>query len=367
MAARGIHTPTPVQQAVIATFEGSDMAADLAVSAPTGAGKTLAFGIALAPHVLGADGQALRGQAPRAVVVVPTRDLAAQVRRELAWLYAGSGARVLCCAGGSDRAAEAAILGAGAEIVVGSPGRLCDHLATGVLDPRQIGALVLDEADELLAGGFLAEIRALLRALPGSGRVILCSATLPPGLAAHAAELRGLHRAHILVTAQGTAAPAAMQAIALPRASTRPALAALLREQHPARALIFGRQRAAVAELAAWLRGAGFRAVELSGALPRRRRALALAGFRDGLAEVCVATDLAARGLDLVGIGLVIHLGLPHGAAGLVHRNGRAGRGGQPGRALIIVTPAERRRAEALARRTGIALDWIPPPPAQNR
>ncbi len=359
LATRGFTDLTPIQHAVL---DAAGTAADLMVSAPTGSGKTLAFGLALVPHLLDPEGRMLPGGGPRALVVAPTRDLAAQVAGELAWLYAGTAARVLLCTGGADRGAERAGLGRGADIVVGSPGRLGDHIAGGALVPGWISCLLLDEADELLERGFLAETRSIIAALPQDCRLVLCSATITPRLARLAADLRG-GLAPRLVTAAGVEdRRGCMQAVAVPAALVRHAVAGLLRLHGPERALVFCRRRLAAAELADWLRASGFRAAGLTGALTLRERAAALAVLRDGRAAVCVATDIAARGLDLRGIGLVVHAGPPHSAEALVHRNGRAGRGGGPGLAVLVATPAERRRVEALARRVCMALDWVAAP-----
>lgn len=359
LAARGFTDLTGIQRAALDLAGATGAAEDLALSAPTGSGKTIAFGLLLAPVLLEADGAARAG-GPRAIVVAPTRDLAAQVAGELAWLFGGMGARVLCCTGGADRNGERAGLLARPQIVVGSPGRLLDHLASGALGLDDARRLVLDEADELLERGFLTETSALLAALPPGARLVACSATITPRVLRLLGQARGgaLPR---LVSAAATDRPLAVQATAAPRAMAQGAVAALIRRHRPERALVFCRRRAAVVELSAWLAAAGFRAVGLTGAMSRRERAAALAALRAGLAQICVATDLAARGLDLAPIGLVVHAGLPHGAETLVHRNGRAGRGGSA-LAVLVVAPAERRRADALARRAGIALDWIEAP-----
>ncbi len=367
LAARGFNTLTPIQKAVLqVTPPPGEMGGDLAIFAPTGSGKTVSFGLAMSPH-LPAAAESRPDGGPLVLVVAPTRDLSTQVARELAWLHADGGVRVVACTGGGDRAAERAALACGAEIVVGSPGRLCDHLTSGALARRGLRCLVLDEADELLERGFIAETGLLIGAMPADCQLVLCSATIAPQLLRIASELRaGI--APRLVTADEitSAAPPSpsMLGLALPQAQIRPAIGALLRRHLPTRALVFGLRREGVRELAVWLRGSGFRVVALTGEMTRRQRSSALRALEEGRADACIATDLAARGLDLAGIGLIVHVGLPHGPASLVHRNGRAGRGaGTPaGTAVLVVTPAKRRRADALAARAGIALEWIDRP-----
>jgi ATP-dependent RNA helicase DeaD len=358
LAARGFTDLTPIQRAVLDA--GGD--GDLVISAPTGAGKTFAFGMALAPALVGSGSAAPAGRGPVALVVVPTRDLAAQVGNALTGLFSGTEAGVVLCTGGSDRGTERAALAGGAAVVVGSPGRLCDHLASGTLATGRLRWLVLDEADELLEGGFLGEIRRVVAALPAACRVILSSATITARTTHLLVGMRGGRTPQVVTGAGAAPCRGSMQAMAVAPPAARRAVANLLRLHRPERALIFCRRRRAAADLAAWLRGEGFLAVDLTGALPGRERAAALAALRDGAAAVCVATDLAARGLDLVGIGLVIHAGLPHGAEGLIHRNGRAGRNGIPGVAVLVAAPGDRRRAEALARRAALDLDWIRAP-----
>ena len=176
LEARGYRDLTPVQAAVIAADAGTR---DLLVSAQTGSGKTVAYGLALAPTLL-ADGERLGApDAPAALVVAPTRELALQVERELAWLYGGAGGRIVSCVGGTDARREQRALAAGAHIVVGTPGRLRDHLERGHLDIGRLKAVVLDEADEMLDLGFREDLEFILDASPSERRTLLFSATLP--------------------------------------------------------------------------------------------------------------------------------------------------------------------------------------------
>src|SRR4051812_28059499 len=180
LAERGYTEPTAVQAAVL---EGSAAGRDLLVSAQTGSGKTVAFGLAIAPVLLGAAERFDAAGAPLALVVAPTRELAQQVERELTWLYAPAGARIASCIGGMDARREARALEWGCHIVVGTPGRLCDHLRRGALDLSAVRAVVLDEADEMLDFGFREELEQVLASSPEGRRTLLFSATIPREIA----------------------------------------------------------------------------------------------------------------------------------------------------------------------------------------
>ena len=185
LAERNYDSPTPVQMAVLA-----DAAADrdLLVSAQTGSGKTVAYGLAIAKKLLDGAGRFGRAAAPLALIVAPTRELALQVQRELAWLYQYADARVVSCVGGMDPRREQRELAAGAHIVVGTPGRLCDHLRRGRLDVSELKAVVLDEADEMLNLGFREDLEFILNTMPHERRTLLFSATLPRGIVALAKQ-----------------------------------------------------------------------------------------------------------------------------------------------------------------------------------
>ncbi len=176
LAQRGYAAPTPVQAAVL---EPQAQGRDLVVSAQTGSGKTVAFGLAMAEQVLGEDGRVRQAASPLALVIAPTRELALQVSRELAWLYQKAGARIATCVGGMNPSQERRALQSGATIVVGTPGRLRDHLERGALDLSALAAVVLDEADEMLDMGFREELEEILDATPEGRRTLLFSATMP--------------------------------------------------------------------------------------------------------------------------------------------------------------------------------------------
>lgn len=352
LSARGFTALTPVQTAVLNAPD-----ADLLVSARTGSGKTLALGLALARLVLGADGHCPPGPEPRALVLVPTRELAAQVRGELAWLFAGTGARIALAVGGADAAAERAALVQGCAIVVGTPGRVADHARRGALRAEALTTVALDEADDMLDLGFRDELEAILTALPKRHRTLMFSATITPRIEALAARFQAEAVRLDIATGAGEARIVFQGVLVAPDDRDK-AVINLLCLHEPESALVFCGRRESVALLAAKLSDRGFRVVALSGDLGQGERNAALAAMRDGRAKVCVATDVAARGLDLPGLDLVIHADLPANREVLLHRSGRTGRAGREGLAVLVAPPASRRRTEALIAQAGLELEW---------
>lgn len=363
LAERGYARMTPVQEAVTRP----DLAgADLLVSAQTGSGKTVAFGLALGPTLLGEEGTLPEAGAPLALVVAPTRELALQVMRELGWLYAGAGARVASCVGGMDMRDERRALERGAHLVVGTPGRLRDHVQRGSLDLGQLRAVVLDEADEMLDMGFREDLEFLLSQAPDDRRTLMFSATVPPAIAKLAAQFQ---RDAVRISTQTDAtqhADIAYQALRVAPTDAETAIVNVLRYHDAGNAIVFANTRAAVSRLSARFANRGFSVVTLSGELSQSVRTHALQAMRDGRARVCVATDVAARGIDLPNLELVIHAELPSNAEGLLHRSGRTGRAGRKGTSVLIVPPKLRRRAELLLRGARIEAEWTVPPGAEE-
>ena len=361
--ARGYAELTPVQASVI---EPQAAGRDLLVSARTGSGKTVAYGLALAGELLG-EGEALPAAgAPLALVIAPTRELAQQVQRELEWLYADAGARVVACVGGMDPRREQRQLAAGAHIVVGTPGRLRDHLERGQLRPGALKVVVLDEADEMLDLGFRDELEAILDSAPAERRTLLFSATLPKPIVAMAQRYQKPDALRI-TAASGEKAHADIdyRAVAIAGGDIEHAVVNLLRFYEPDAALVFCSTREAVRRLHANLVERGFAVVALSGELTQTERTHALQALRDRRARVCVATDVAARGIDIPDLDLVIHAELPNDPEVLQHRSGRTGRAGRKGVSILLVPYARRRRAEGLLRLAKVEATWEPPPSAE--
>ncbi|MBJ3761764.1 DEAD/DEAH box helicase [Maribius pontilimi] len=363
LAQRGYDTLTEVQQAVA---DPSLSDADLLVSAQTGSGKTVGFGLAIANTLLG-DADALPpAAAPLALIVAPTRELALQVMREVTWLYAQAGARVVSCVGGMDMRDERRALERGAHIVVGTPGRLRDHIARGSLDLSSIRAIVLDEADEMLDLGFREDLEFMLGEAPPERRTLLFSATVPPQIA-RLAETYQRDATRISTVSKGSQhADITYQALRVAQSDAENAIVNVLRFHDAANAIVFANTRATVARLTARLSNRGFRVVSLSGELSQTERTHALQAMRDGRAQVCVATDVAARGIDLPNLELVIHAELPSNAEGLLHRSGRTGRAGRKGISAMIVPPKAVKKTERLLKFARITAEWTVPPGADD-
>ncbi len=361
LADRGYATLTPVQLAVL---EPETSGRDLMVSAKTGSGKTVAYGLVLAETLLGVDGSLAAADAPSALVIAPTRELAMQVQRELQWLYAG--ARVVSCVGGMDPRAERRALDQGCQIVVGTPGRLRDHLERGNLQLDKLGAVILDEADEMLDLGFKEELEEILDATPKDRRTLLFSATLPRPIIAMAAQYQ--KNALRLTVGGGDTAHTDIEYRAVRIAPSEVELATVnvLRYFESGAALVFCNTREGVKRLHASLVERGFSVVALSGELTQNERTNALQALRDRRARVCVATDVAARGIDIPDLDLVIHADLPTNRETLQHRSGRTGRAGRKGICVMLVPHPKRRRLDLLLKGARIEAIWQSAPTAED-
>ncbi|KJC53409.1 DEAD/DEAH box helicase [Bradyrhizobium sp. LTSP849] len=363
LAERNYDRPTPVQLAVLAD-EAADR--DLLVSAQTGSGKTLAYGLAMAKDLLGDAERFERAGAPLALIVAPTRELALQVHRELAWLYEHANGRVVSCVGGMDPRREQRELAAGAHIVVGTPGRLCDHLRRNRLDISELKVVVLDEADEMLNLGFREDMEFILKTTPDTRRTLLFSATFPRGIVALAKQYQQQAFRIEVAGDEGGHADIEYRAIRVAPGDVEHAVVNVLRFFESPSALVFCNTRDAVRHLQSALLERGFSVVALSGELTQNERTQALQSLRDGRSRVCVATDVAARGIDLPSLDLVIHADLPNDAEVMQHRSGRTGRAGRKGVSVLLVPPVRRRRAEVLLNLSGIDAVWGTAPQADE-
>lgn len=363
LAAHGYTAPTPVQAAVL---EPEAEGRDLIVSAQTGSGKTVAFGLAMAPQLLGKAGMAASAGAPLALVIAPTRELALQVGRELIWLYGKAGIRIATCVGGMDASKERRVLGQGAHIVVGTPGRLRDHLERGSLMLHSLTVAVLDEADEMLDMGFREDLEEILDATPQARRTFMFSATMPKPIVALA---RRYQRDALRISTIGEDrghGDIAYQAVTIAPADIENAVVNLLRFHEATTAMLFCATRDNVRHLHASLTERGFSVVALSGEHSQNERNHALQALRDRRARVCVATDVAARGIDLPTLSLVIHVEIPRDAEALQHRSGRTGRAGKKGTAVILVPYPRRKRVESMLRGARINAEWIAAPSRED-
>lgn len=362
LTARGYTALTPVQTAVIAAeAEGRD----LVVSAQTGSGKTVAFGLAMAPQILDGGIVSLVRE-PAALIIAPTRELALQVSRELMWLFGKAGVRIATCVGGMDASKERRNLSQGAQIVVGTPGRLRDHLERGALDLSALRVAVLDEADEMLDMGFREELEEILNATPDERRTLLFSATMPKPIISLAKRYqRDALRISTVGEDRGHG-DISYQVVTVAPPDIENAVVNLLRLHEAETAILFCATRENVRHLHANLTERGFNAVALSGEHSQSERNQALQALRDRRARVCVATDVAARGIDLPNLSLVVHVELPRDAEGLQHRSGRTGRAGRKGTAVLIVPYQRRKRVESMLRGAKIEADWIKVPTAAD-
>ena len=363
LASKGYEALTAVQEAVLVPEAAGR---DLLVSAQTGSGKTVAFGLAMAPEVLGGVERLLPAEKPLALVIAPTRELALQVKHEFEWLYAEAGVQLASCVGGMDYRTERRALDRGAHVVVGTPGRLRDHVERGSLDLSALKAVVLDEADEMLDMGFAEDLEFLLGSAPEEKRVLMFSATVPK-------EIEKLARTYqkdaLRVVAQGEASQHAdieYQAVSVANRDKEPAIFNLLRYHEAPTAIVFAKTRANVNHLFARMVNRGFQAVALSGELSQSERMHALQALRDGRARVCIATDVAARGIDLPGLELVIHADLPTNPETLLHRSGRTGRAGRKGLSVLVVPTAEFRKANRILQGAKVTAEWGKPPTAEE-
>lgn len=362
LAGKGYDSLTAVQTSVLAPEVAGR---DLLVSAQTGSGKTVAFGLAIGADLLTGERLPESGL-PLALAIAPTRELALQVARELEWLYAATGAQIATCVGGMDYRNESRALARGAQIVVGTPGRLRDHIERGSLDLTALRAAVLDEADEMLDLGFREDLEFILAAAPAERRTLMFSATVPPAIETLA---RDFQRDALRIAAMGEArqhGDIAYRAYSVAARDREPAIFNLLRLHDARTAIIFCKTRVNVNHLLARMSNRGFKAVALSGELSQTERNHALQALRDGRARVCIATDVAARGIDLPGLELVIHADLPTNPETLLHRSGRTGRAGAKGVSALIVPPAEYRRAQRLLQNARITAEWGAAPSADE-
>lgn len=360
---RNFKTLTPVQREVLAP---SLRDADMLVSAQTGSGKTVAFGLALATTLLGEAERFHHTKAPRALVVAPTRELALQVKRELEWLYAGTGAAFASCVGGMDMRTERQVLGRGVHIVVGTPGRLRDHIERRSLDMRSLQAVVLDEADEMLDLGFREDLEFILDAAPPERRTLMFSATVPRMIANLAKKYQKDAVRVKTAAEQQQHVDIEYRALNVANHERENAIINVLRYYEAKSAIVFCATRMGVNRMTSRFTNRGFSVVALSGELSQGQRTHALQSMRDGRARVCIATDVAARGLDLPNLELVIHADLPENSQALLHRSGRTGRAGRKGTSVLIVPQNRRKRTERLFDDANIEAEWANPPSVEE-
>jgi ATP-dependent RNA helicase DeaD len=349
IAAVGYEAPSPIQAATIPVLlAGRDMLGQ----AQTGTGKTAAFALPMLSRI-----EVRRGP-PQGIVLVPTRELAIQVA-EAFQRYASKikGFHVLPIYGGQSYEPQLASLKRGAQVVVGTPGRVMDHLRRGTLDLGGVTCLVLDEADEMLQMGFVADIEWILEQTPPGRQVALFSATLP-------GPIRRIAQQHLhdpvevsIKSKTSTATNIRQRYWVVSGLHKLDALTRILEVEPFDGMLIFARTKVATVELAERLEARGFAAAALNGDMQQKERERTVARFKSGKLDILVATDVAARGLDVERISHVVNYDVPYDTESYVHRIGRTGRAGRSGEAILFVTPRERNLLRAIERATRSPLE----------
>ena len=359
MKDKGYEKLTPVQEEVgKKEYSGSD----LLVSAQTGSGKTIAFGIAIVDNLTVDDQSFKTPKSPEALVIVPTRELALQVKNELSWLLASSDAKIVSCVGGMDIRTERRNLETKPNIVVGTPGRLKDHIERNYFNVSNIKTVVLDEADEMLDMGFREDLEAILESTPKDRQTLMFSATVPRGIANLAKRYQ---KDAVRITAGETNAQHVdieYRAFKIVMSDQENAIINTLRYYEATNAIVFCGTRIAVNHMTSRLTNRGISAVALSGELSQNERNMALQAMRTSKARVCIATDVAARGLDLPNLDLVIHADIPRTSDTLLHRSGRTGRAGRKGVCAVLVPQSRTRMAERLFSQANIKPTWASTP-----
>jgi ATP-dependent RNA helicase DeaD len=360
VAALGYEEPTPVQRETIPLLlSGRDMLAQ----AETGTGKTAAFALPII-HRLMAGTKAGRHRT-RGLVLVPTRELAMQVAEAIHKYARGSGIGVVPVYGGASMQQQTRALDRGADVVVATPGRALDHLRRKSLDLGTLEILVLDEADEMLDMGFAEDLDAILESTPKTRQTALFSATMPPRILSIAQKhLHNPHRVTIAreKTAAGKLPRVRQVAYVVARAYKTTALQRVLDIESPSSALVFCRTRLEVDTLVETLNAHGYRAEALHGGMQQRQRDAVMQRFRSAKADLLIATDVAARGLDIEQLSHVFNYDLPSAADAYVHRIGRTGRAGREGTAITLVEPREHRFLRTIENITRQKIEVCPVP-----
>lgn len=341
LKSNGITVPTPVQAAAIPKLlQGADMIA----KAQTGTGKTLAFTL---PILMKLNPQKDQVQA---LILTPTRELAIQITTELKKLASTVQATVLACYGGQDVSAQIKKLQKSPHIVVATPGRLLDHLRRGSIHIGKITTLVLDEADQMLHMGFLPDVESIITQTPRARQTMLFSATMPDAIRQLASQYMNKPQQVDIQTQQVTLNNIKQRVVETTDRNKQAALIELLRTHNPFLAVIFCRTKLRTAKLTEALQEAGFNADELHGDLTQAKREQVMRKFRDMKLQILVATDVAARGLDVEGVSHVYNYDIPLDAESYIHRIGRTGRAGQSGYAITLATARDLQKLEAIER-----------------
>ncbi|NMO49958.1 DEAD/DEAH box helicase [Actinoplanes sp. TBRC 11911] len=354
----GYEEPTPIQQEAIPPLVAGH---DLVGQAATGTGKTAAFALPVLQGLTPGG----RDSGPAALVLVPTRELAEQVSQAVHRYGRDLGVRVLPVYGGQPIGRQLQALARGVDVVVGTPGRVLDHIERATLRLGDVRTVVLDEADEMLDMGFAEDIEAILAETPDERQTVLFSATMPPRIDSIAR--RHLRNPVRITMGRKPVAPGDIplvrqSAYMVARAHRPAALGRILDVEAPTAAIVFCRTREEVDQVTETLNGRGYRAEALHGGMSQDQRDRVMGRLRNGSTELLVATDVAARGLDVEQLTHVINFNVPAAPEAYVHRIGRVGRAGREGSAITLAEPREQRMLKAIERLTGqrITLEKLP-------
>lgn len=357
LAKRKFYVPTPIQHQVIpGALEGKDVVG----IAQTGTGKTLAFGIPMIQSLLRERGQGL--------ILVPTRELAAQVEKSLSMVGAPLGLRTVVIIGGVSQHAQVKAIKRNPHIVIATPGRLDDLIKQRVYNLNQVRIITLDEADRMLDIGFLPQIKRILQTAPKERQTMLFSATMPNSISTLASAFMRLPL-RIEIAPQGTSAENVEQEIFVVTKNNKMRLLdSLLQQYRNDKILIFSRTKHGAKRIARDIRNMNHTATEIHSNRTQAQRKLAMDGFTYGKFRIMVATDIAARGIDVKDIGVVINFDLPDNSEDYVHRIGRTGRAGKFGKAISFVTPTEKSDIKKIERliRKSLPILSLPELPAER-
>jgi ATP-dependent RNA helicase DeaD len=359
LAVLGYEEPTPIQRAAIPPLLAGR---DVLAQAATGTGKTAAFALPLLHRI---DPQLPPRERTAALVLVPTRELAMQVAEAIHRYGKGLGAVAMPIYGGASMEGQIRSLKRGADVIIATPGRALDHIRRKTVHLGSVKTVILDEADEMLDMGFAEDLEAILAATPKDKQVALFSATLAPRIRAIAeSHLREpeVIRIDAVKVAPGATAKVRQVAYLVPRAHKMVALGRILDVEQPKSAIVFCRTRTEVDELTETLNGRGFHADALHGGLSQEQRDRVMKRFRAHTSELLIATDVAARGLDVQHVSHVVNYDVPNAAEAYVHRIGRTGRAGRTGVAITLAEPREHRMLKNFERATGAAIETLAVP-----
>ena len=340
---KGYDKLTSVQSLVLDPINSGK---DLLVSSQTGSGKTLAYGLSIScdglEEIIDEDNKL------KTLIVTPTRELALQVFNELAWLFSKTSITISTAIGGMDIKKERKNIFKGVDLLIGTPGRINDHIRRKTFELNNLKSLVLDEADEMLDLGFKQDLDIIVNQSPKDKRILMFSATIPKKILVLASKYQR-NAVRVEATSLGKAhTDISYETYLIKKHDIENAIFNFLRFHDDKTIIIFCSTRNSVTHISSRILNRGFSVVSLSGALNQSERFKALQSIKNGRCKICVATDVAARGIDLVNLDIVIHAELPQNSEILIHRSGRTGRAGNKGRSILFCSPGERRRYERL-------------------